>query len=129
MLETYPKEVKLVFKHFPLGNHQFARPAAVATMSAHKQGKFWEFHDTLFENYSQLSDEKIRQIAVDLGLDMAKYEAGLKDPGVQSAVSRDMQDGLEIGVRGTPSLYVNGKPLRNRSLAGFQEVIDAALGR
>lgn len=62
VLEKYPHEVKCVFKHFPLNNHKFVRQAAVAAISAGRQGKFWEFHDKVFENYDQLNQQKIQAI-------------------------------------------------------------------
>jgi protein-disulfide isomerase len=54
VLEQYPNQVKLVYKNFPLRNHKFAKPAASAALAAGEQGKFWEFHDKLFQNYNQL---------------------------------------------------------------------------
>ena len=73
MLEKYPKEVKLVYKNFPLVGHKFARKAATAALAAHEQGKFWEFHDNLFKNYRNLDDAKIQEIAEELGLDMERF--------------------------------------------------------
>ena len=80
VLEKYPNEVKMVYKNFPLRNHRFARPAAIAALAAERQGKFWEFHDLLFENYNRLSAEKIQEIARELNLDMDKFEQDQKDP-------------------------------------------------
>jgi len=127
VLEKYPKEAKLVFKNLPLNNHRFAQQAAAAALAADKQGKFWEFHDELFANYNRLNDEKIREIAVDVGLDMTLYETSLKDPEIQGIIAQDIKDAVQAGVRGTPTIFINGKQLRNRSLAGFQEAIDREL--
>ena len=127
VLETYPKDVKVVFKNFPLRNHKFARPAAIAALAAGKQGKFWEFHDLLFENYAHLSEEKIREISQKLSLDIDKFEKDKKDPQILKLIRRDVTDGLRAGVRGTPTVFVNGRLLRNRNLAGFQTLIDKAL--
>ena len=60
--------MKLVFKNFPLRNHKFARPAAIAALAANKQGKFWELHDQLYKNYNKLNEQKIREIAQQVGL-------------------------------------------------------------
>ena len=67
VLEKYPKQVKLVFKNFPLRNHRYAKKAATAALAANRQGKFWEFHDRLMENATRLNDKKIEDIAKELG--------------------------------------------------------------
>lgn len=107
--------------------HKAAAPAAAAAIAAEKQGKFWEFHDKLFQNSRSLSDAKFQEIAAELELDIEKFNADMKDPKTQSLISRDIQNGREAGVRGTPTIFVNGKLLKNRSVAGFQEKIDAEL--
>ncbi|MFQ5484041.1 MAG: DsbA family protein, partial [Desulfobacterales bacterium] len=112
VLEQYPTEVKIVFKNFPLKSHEFAKKAATAAMAAESQGKFWEFHDLLFENYDQLDDKKIRDIAVELGLDMVKFDEKMKDPLIQERISQDLWIGNSAGVRGTPTVFINGKRLR-----------------
>ena len=127
VLEKYPKDVKLVFKNLPLKNHRFAQQSAAAALAADRQGKFWEFHDELFANYSRLNDEKIREIAVSVGLDMTLYENSLKDPEIQAAIARDVKDAVAAGVRGTPTIFINGKQLRDRSMAGFQEAVEREL--
>jgi protein-disulfide isomerase len=127
VLERYPKEVKVVFKNFPLRNHKFAQKAAVAALGAGRQGKFWEFHDMLFENYNKLNDQKINQIARTLGLDMEKLEKDMKDPHILSQVSRDKSDGIRAGVRSTPTVFINGRLTRNRTLEGMQAKIEKQL--
>ena len=127
MLEKYPNQVKLVFKNFPLRNHQFSMQAAIAALAAEKQGKFWEFHDLLFKNYNHLNEEKIKEIAQQLNLDMKKFEKDRKDPQIRAMINRDLAEGNRVGVRGTPTIFINGRLLRNRSMAGFQELIEKAL--
>jgi protein-disulfide isomerase len=129
VLEKYPEDVKVVFKNFPLRNHKYARKAAIAALAADKQGKFWEFHDLLFENYNRLSDERIKKIAEELGLDMEKFGKDQKDPQILKLINRDMSEGRSAGVRGTPTVFANGRLLRNRSLEGFQALIDKALNK
>ena len=129
VLEKYPNQVKLVFKNFPLRNHQFAMQAAIAALAAEKQGKFWEFHDLLFKDYSQLNEEKIKEIAQQLKLNMEKFEKDRKDPQIMAMINRDLAEGNQVGVRGTPTVFINGRLLRNRSMAGFQELIEKALKR
>ena len=129
VLEKYPNQVKLVFKNFPLRNHKFAMQAAIAALAAEKQGKFWEFHDLFFKDYNHLNEQKIREIAQQLNLDMEKFEKDRKDPQIMAMINRDLSEGNQAGVRGTPTVFINGRLLRNRSMAGFQELIEKALKR
>ncbi len=127
VLEKYPKDVKVAFKNFPLQNHRFARKAAVAAHAAESQGKFWEFHDLLFKNYNQLNDQKINEIALALGLNQEEFEKKRKDPAIERRIRQDLSEGRRAGVRGTPTVFINGKRLRDRSLKGFQAAIDKEL--
>ena len=127
VLEKYPQDVKVVFKNFPLRNHKFAMKAAVAALAADSQGKFWEFHDLLFKNYNKLSDQKIQEIAQAVGLNLEEYEKKKKDPATERRIKQDLSDGRQAGVRGTPTIFINGIRLRDRSLNGFQAAIDKQL--
>lgn len=129
VLENNPGNVKIVFKNFPLRRHKFATKAAMAALAAEGQGKFWAFHDRLFENYKQLNDQKIKGIARDLGLDMEKFEKQMKDPGILAQIRQDLLDGNQAGVRGTPTVFIGGRLLRNWSPKEFQMLIDKELGR
>jgi protein-disulfide isomerase len=124
VLEQYPNDVKLVFKNFPLRNHRFARKAAAAALAAERQGKFWEYHDALFNHYNALNDAKFAELAQGLGLNAEQFEKDLKDPKIQARINQDIQDGQEAGVRGTPTIFVNGKRLKTRSLPGFSAMIE-----
>lgn len=127
MLEQYPTQVKLVKKSFPLRMHKNARPAAIAALAAGEQGKFWEFNEKLFQNYTKLSDQKYIEIAQELGLDMTAFAKSLKDPKLQAMIAKNIRDGAGVGVTGTPSIFINGVRLKDRSLDGFKKVIDAQL--
>ena len=127
VLETYPDDVKIVFKNFPLRNHKFAMKASAAALAAKSQGKFWEFHDLLFKNYNKLNDQKIREIALELGLDQTEFKKKMKDPKITAIIRQDVRDGAQAGVRGTPTIFINGRRLNNRSLKGFQAAIDKEL--
>lgn len=127
VFEKNPNQVKLVFKNFPLRNNKSAMPAAIAALAAEKQGKFWEFHDLLFKDYNRLNEQKIKEIAQQLNLDMEKFEKDRKDPRIRAMINRDMSEGNRVGVRGTPTVFINGRLLRNRNPAGFQELIEKAL--
>lgn len=127
VMQAYPKQVRMVFKQFPLSMHPFAQPAALASLAARNQGKFWPLHDQLFANYNKLSDALIRQLAEGVGLDMARFDKDVADPALQQEVAADTQLGVKAGVRGTPAAYINGKQLKDRSFAGFKQMIDAEL--
>lgn len=107
--------------------HKFATQAAIAAMAANTQGRFWEFHDLLFDNFGQLNDQKIKEIATELGLDQEKFEKEKKDLKILAKVRQDFQDGRKAGVRGTPTIFINGKKLKNRTLEGFKAIIDKEL--
>ena len=128
-MEKYPNDLKLVVKHFPLSSHKFAKPAAKAALAAHKQGKFWEFHTKLFENYRSLNEEKVQEIAVELQLDMDKFAADRKSPEINALIERDIRNGTAIGVRGTPTIFLNGKRVKNRSMQAFQQMIEAEISK
>jgi len=125
VLEKYPNDVKLVVKHFPLDIHQYAKKAAIAALAAGKQGKFWEVHEKLFASQNDLSDTKVETIAGELSLNMEQFNKDLKDPVIASLIDRDMNNGLKVNVKGTPTIFVNGKMLNQRSL--LQQTIEAEL--
>jgi len=127
VLEKNPAKVKIVYKNFPLSIHKFAEKAAIAALAAGRQGKFWAFHDRIFDNFGKLNDQKVQEIAASLGLNMETFNKDLKDPTIRQKIRQDVRDGNLAGVRGTPSVYIDGRLLRNRTLAGFQELIDKEL--
>jgi protein-disulfide isomerase len=126
-LEKNPDKVKLVYKAFPLSTHPFARKAAAAAVAAGRQGKFWEFHDLLFQNYNRLNDQVIQELAQQLGLDMQKFDKDMNDPQITQVVNQDYLDGRKAEVRGTPTIFINGALLSNTSPEGFQAAIDKEL--
>ena len=109
--------VKVVFKHFPLSFHEQAKPAAYASIAAHKQGKFWEMHDKIFAGYQELSAEKLKAWAGEIGLDLAKFEADMKDPATEAIVTKDMAEAQAADLGGTPTVYINGRKFESQ--AGF----------
>jgi len=129
VLAKYPKEVKVVFKQFPLALHKQARPAALASLAAHRQGKFWEYHDLLFENQKNLSEAKYTELAKKLGLDPDKFNKDYKGQAGQQTLDRDMADAQIAGVRSTPSIFVNGRRLKERTIKELQQMITQELGK
>ena len=128
VIEAYPKDVRFVYKQFPLTTiHQMAMGAAKAAMVAAKYGKFWEMHDVMFANNRELQPEKLKEYASKIGLDGAKFEQAMNAPEIQQAVEKDMADARAADVQGTPTFFVNGKRLQTRSLDGFKQAVDQVL--
>ncbi len=127
LLKKYPGKIKLVFKNFPIRSHTYAVKAAVAALAAEQQGKFWEFHDSLFNNYNRLNDQKIQEIVGLLRLDETKFKEQQKNPAVTGRVRQDYQEGIRLGVKGTPTIFINGKKQRNRSTKSMEAVIEKDL--
>lgn len=126
-MDQYSNEVKLYFKNFPLNIHKYSKKASVAALAANKQDKFVAFHNKLFENHRALNDKKILDIAKELGLDMGAFEQDRNSASVSNLVNRDMIEGRRMGVRSTPTVFINGKLLKRRNLKNFQLRIDAEL--
>lgn len=124
-----PATVRVVFKQFPLRMHNMALPAALASLAAREQGKFWPLHDALFANFNQLSEEKIRALAREAGLDMVRFERDRASQALRDEVQRDLAMGQQAGVQGTPTVFFNGKLLRERTAAGVQALIDREVAR
>ena len=99
----------------------------MAAHAAGKQGKFWEFHDVLFKNYNRLNVQKVQEIAQQLKLDPVQFKEDQKDPQIRALISRDLADAAKADVNSTPTVFINGRLLRNRSLAGFQSMIEKEL--
>ena len=127
LLKKYPGKVRLVFKNFPIRSHQYAVKAALAALAAEPLGKFWEFHDMLFSNYNRLNDQKIQEIVGLLGLDDTKFKEQQKNPAITERIRQDYEEGIRIGVRGTPTIFINGKKLRDRGMESMESVIEKEL--
>lgn len=130
VLREHGGKVRFVYKHFPLLSiHPQALPAALAAAAADRQGKFWEMHAILFANQRALQPEQLKGYAEQLGLDVEKFEADRQAPEVRKLVQDDVRLAQQLGVRGTPTIFVNGKLLRDRTPEGFGKAIDSALGK
>ena len=120
--------MKIVYKDFPLPSHPRAPKAAEAAHCAGDQGKYWEYHDVLFKNTGALDDQSLKRFAKDLGLDTAGFDACLDGGKHAERVRRDVRQGQELGVSGTPAFFINGRFLSGaRPAAHFQEIIDDLL--
>lgn len=128
VLKAYEGKVRFVFRHNPLPFHPEAMPSAKAANAAFKQGKFWEYHDKLFENQAQLNDANRKKWAQELKLDMKKFEADMKDAAAEKMIVEDQNFAKSNGASGTPSFFINGVLLVGaQPFEQFKEVIDALL--
>lgn len=128
VMAAYPKDVKLIYKQFPLSMHPHAELAAEASLAARDQGKFWEMYDVLFKNFRQLSRNSILAMAKDIGLDMDKFKSDLDSGKYKAIVNKDLADGEAAGVYGTPAFYINGKQYNGEvTLAALKPILAAEL--
>jgi protein-disulfide isomerase len=126
LLAKNPDKVRIVFKHLPLPMHQQAEAASLAAIAAQKQGKFWEMHDALFQ-ITAWTPTVIDETAQRIGLDMVKYKADVAGQEVQIQLAKDKTDAQMADVSATPSMFVNERPVRDRSLPALQKMVDEAL--
>jgi protein-disulfide isomerase len=129
LLDKYPDDLKVAYMHFPLSFHQAAKPTAIASMAAQEQGKFWEFHDVLFENVRSLDAGKIEEYATKAGLDVDRFKQDMQKnaQAYNQRVESDMRIAQTAEVRGTPTLYINGRKVQNRTVEGMSAMVEAAL--
>jgi protein-disulfide isomerase len=127
LVASYPADLRLVFKQFPLpaSIHPRARAAALAAVCAGAQGRFWAVHDLLFAQADGLGDAAMEQYATTAGLELTAWRACLTSTEAGAAVDADVAEGIGFGVRGTPSYFVNGRFYEGAGLLDAQ-VIEAA---
>ncbi|HMR73927.1 MAG TPA: thioredoxin domain-containing protein [Polyangiaceae bacterium] len=121
-------DVRLVWRNFPLESHGHARAAASLALQAHKQlgdRKFWQAHDRLFDSQSDLGDPALSAIAKELGLDPRAALRAIKSDAHAATIRGDISEGTRVGVRGTPTLFVNGRSVPgSRSATQLLRIVD-----
>ena len=128
VLDTYGKKVRVVFRQFPLNIHANAQKAAEASLCADEQGKFWEMHDVMFKEQRSLGTDQLKEKAARLGLDAAAFNECLDSSRHAEAVAADLEAGSQLGVTGTPALFVNGRFLSGaQPFAEIAKLIDEEL--
>lgn len=126
--EAYGDQVRFVFRQFPLPFHDNAQLAAEAALAAHAQGKFWEYHDLLFDHQDALDRDALESYAEQLDLDMEQFNEALDESTYADEVERDVQLGKQVGVRGTPTMYLGTQRVPDPTDFGLvSERIDARL--
>ncbi len=130
LVEAFPDDLQVLYKHYPLNFHKNAMPAAKASVAAGKQGKFWEMHDKIMEKYNALSDQYYLDSAAELGLDIEQFKADMADPSTQAMVNEDMQLAGRSGVRGTPTFFIGGKKASGpRSFEAYKAIIEEEIAK
>ncbi len=129
LLAKYPNQVKLAYRDYPLRQiHPQADAAASASRCAGEQGKFWQFHDRLFESDLPLDRPSFVEHAAQLGLDAAQFGECLSANQFAALIEQDLQDGNRAGVNGTPAFFINGVALTGaQPLAAFDKVVEEEL--
>jgi protein-disulfide isomerase len=128
VVEGHPGKVRLVYKTYTLPFHTRGEPAARAAFAAEKQGKFWEMEHLLFERQLHLEDADLERYAKQLRLDIPKWKADMDAPDVTARVARDRKLGEELKLRGTPTIFVNGRELDTEAEEPLEMRVDSELG-
>ena len=127
MVKEYGSKVRLVTRDFPLSQHTEAFKAAEAAEAAREQGKYWEYIQVLLRNQSALSVEKLKGYATELALDRSKFDNALDSRRFAESVQRDLEDGMKLGINGTPTIFINGRRISAKGYDELKGIIDAAL--
>ena len=126
--KQYEGKVRVAFKHQPLPFHDKAKGAAAASMAANEQGKFWEMHDKLFANQGALDRPSLDKYASEIGLDMGKFRAAMDSNKFEAQITKDSNEGSQIGANGTPTFFINGRQLVGaQPIEAFKAIIDDEL--
>ena len=131
VMETYPGQIRFVFKHYPLAMHKKAKPAHAAAALAQKQKGnegFWQMHDLIITDNRKIDISDVRGYAETIGLDLNEFDELMKDPDkMGELLQKDLAGGKKYGVRGTPTVFINGLRLANRKFEGYKARIDEIL--
>jgi protein-disulfide isomerase len=128
-MAAYPGQIRLVYRNLPLTSiHPQAMSAAIASMCAEDQGAYWPYHDKLFEHQDQLGAKLYTQIAEELDLDVSSFETCLDSGKFDDFIQQDMDFSLNLGVRSTPTFFINGLAVVGaQPLNVFTQIIDQEL--
>ena len=129
LISKYPTQIKLSYRDFPLRQiHPQADAAAVAARCAGEQGKFWQYHDILFESNQPLNTLSFMSHATTLNLDTTQFDKCLSTGQFAESIESDLQDGSRAGVNGTPAFFINGIALTGaQPLEAFERVVEQEL--
>ncbi len=125
----YGDKLRIVHKHHPLPMHSHAWVAARATSAAKAQGKFWAFHDALYEERAHFDVEDLHRIAKDIGLDMKKFRRAMERTDLDAGIEADLSLASAIGVNSTPTFFVNGRPISGAQELPLRLLVEEELER
>ena len=130
LIGEYQDKIRFVVRNYPLSTiHGNAFSAALAANAAGRQGRFFEYIDVLYKNQDKLDTVSLKKYAADLGLNPKQFEIDLTDEKNAAAVKKDVADGTNYGITGTPTIFVNGIKVRDNSAEGFRGAIEKALAK
>jgi thiol-disulfide isomerase/thioredoxin len=130
LVDEYPTDIKVCFKHFPLSSHTNARLAAEAAVAAAKQGKFWQYNEKVWTNSDSLTPAILEKSAKEVGLDVARWRKDMDSDGIKGRVQRDRSEGIDLGINATPSIYINGRKYEDPlEISSLKDWVDEDLGR
>ena len=126
--EKYGNKIRVVFRHSPLPFHEHARLAAAASMAAAEQGRFWEYHDALFQQQKELDRASLEKLAKKLKLDVERFNRALDSGAYDNYLDAEVTEARQRGVSGTPTFFINDTAVTGaRPMEQFIEAIDAEL--
>jgi protein-disulfide isomerase len=127
---TYGSKIRFVYRDFPLSFHADAKPAAIAANCAGAQGRYWDYFRLLFVDPRGLGNAMYQAYAQEVGLNLSTFNSCLKSGSYDKEISLDFQDGVRMGVNGTPAFFINGRLISgSQPYEAFQQVIDEELNK
>jgi protein-disulfide isomerase len=127
LMDKYPQKVCVIIKHFPLRMHTFAEKASMAGLAAAKQNKYRELSSLYFKNFRNLNDQTIKEYAQQAGLNMDAFNKDRENNAIKTIITEDMNLGRKLGIRGVPSVFVNGRAFRGRSIEALSQQVEQEL--
>lgn len=124
-------KVRFIYRNFPLTTiHKNSLLAAQAAEAAGEQGKYWEMHDILYSNQNELQLTDLQKYAIDLNLDMQKFNSAIESKKFLGKIQKDTEDGIKAGVSGTPAFFINGiKLVGAQPFSNFEKIIESELAK
>ncbi len=129
IIEQYEGHVVFYYRNFPLTIHENSFSAAEAAECANDQGKFWEYHDILFENQNSLDKENLKLYAQGLGLEQSRFNDCFESRRFKSEIEKDIEEGKSLGITGTPTFFVNERKIVGSDEESIRRVIEEELRR
>ena len=127
LVKEYGDKVRVVARDFPLNQHTEAFKAAEAGEAAREQGRYWEYVQVLLRNQSALGVDKLKSYAIEIGLDRTRFDSGLDSGKFAELVQQDVEEGMKLGLKATPTLFLNGRRISVKSYEDLKARVDALL--